>query len=215
MTNNFSRIITEAFSKEAIPYCDKFCWNACNTCFPDDERPVFVAHSDSFKTPGKIAHYNTIDGWYKIVEGRNKIKIRQPKRWIEALIPETYQAYVEAVAPEKVITEVDTSLTTNWFENVLNKDFWKLAGISQDACTFQDLDKKDMHNKIVAVFEDPKDAVKFADTLEDLVEDAKAKEVEAGEDGLDIDECFGYPTILTLDEVVVENNIVTLIINND
>jgi hypothetical protein len=215
MNNNFTHIITEAFSKDTVPYSDQYCWNTCSTCVPDDERPVFVAHSDSFKTPGKIAHYNTLDGWYKIVEGRNKIKIRQPKRWIEALIPETYKAYVETVKPANVITEVDTSLTTNWFENVLNKDFWKLVGISQDTYTFHDLDEKDMHHKIVVTFNDPKDATKFADMLEDLAEDAKHAELETEGYGLDPEEYFGYPTILTLKEVIVENDTVTIIVDND
>lgn len=216
MNNNFLRIINEAFSKDTVEYSDKYCWNSCKSCVPSDERPVFVAHSDSYKTPGKIAHYNPTDGWYRIVEGRNKIKIRQPRRWLEALIPETYQAFVETLS-NNVITEVDTALSTNWFENVFaDERFWKLAKIDRKTCKFEDVGENEMHHKIVATFATEKDADSFAKTLEALAADARAADEETdGEGPEDEDSYIGYGTIQYLANVDVDGKTATVNLNND
>lgn len=72
-------------------------WHACKDCVPSDERPVFVAHKDSFNSPGRIAHYSQTDGWYRYLEGKTKKRMSSPKRWHEALVPETYRKFSEAL----------------------------------------------------------------------------------------------------------------------
>lgn len=93
-------------------------WHACRDCVPSDERPVFVAHKDSFNSPGRIAHYSQANGWYRYLEGKTIKKMSSPKRWHEALVPETYRAFTEALKAqlecaeaEKAKAEKETSTT--------------------------------------------------------------------------------------------------------
>lgn len=97
--STFVEILRES-EKTAIRFSSKLQWYNAKLTTPDDCRPVFVVHTDSYKSPGKIAYYFPGEGWYKIIEKKTKIKIKTPKRWCEALIPETYEKFVSSQAPQ-------------------------------------------------------------------------------------------------------------------
>lgn len=70
-------------------------WHSCKDCLPSDDRPVFIAHKDSYTSPGRVAHYSPTEGWYRYLEGTTKKKVSTPRRWHEALVPETYKKFTE------------------------------------------------------------------------------------------------------------------------
>lgn len=82
-------------------------WHMCKDCLPSDDRPVFVAHKDSYNTPGRIAHYDPSEGWFRYLEGKTKKKMSTPRRWHEALVPETYKKFTETKAQEAELSKLD------------------------------------------------------------------------------------------------------------
>lgn len=111
--NNFYNDLLDSLresAKDLIAFSDKLAWHDGKVCAPNDARPVFVVHNDSYRCPGKIAYYGP-DGWYRVLEGKTKVRIRSPKRWCEALIPDTYNQFVEANALHNEVDEPKRDMT--------------------------------------------------------------------------------------------------------
>jgi hypothetical protein len=81
--------------KQSIKFDEQSNWYVSRECIPDDGRPVFVVHSNSYKSPGKIGHYDAENkAWFKVIEGVKKY-IKTPLRWREVLVTTTYTKFLE------------------------------------------------------------------------------------------------------------------------